>query len=252
LADLVEHYRAEGFVVFDADPRVARWAAAARQVALPIVREPEMQARWLRHGRTWFVGVDVLPNGADGSLGEAPLEGPWETLVEPPEVWHRGQVSVTYEGYPHQGEDESDAAHRFRVGRCAAHVDGLHLEDGRRIIREAHGFILGLPLTTGTASPLMVWPQSHKRMRRALEQAVGGHEVIGRDVTEAYQTARKGCFEDIEPVPVRIVPGQAVLLDRHMLHGVAPWVAGDTLPDEGRMVAYFRPELDEAADWLCG
>jgi hypothetical protein len=36
------------------------------------------------------------------------------------------------------------------------------------------------------------------------------------------------------------------------LHGVAPWSEGAMAPPEGRMVAYFRPELPDtaSAQWL--
>ena len=252
MADLLTQYQRDGFVVFDADPRVARWAAAARGPALKVTLDPEMQARWLRHGKTWFVGVDALPNGPDGAVGGVPLDGPWDDLIAAPGEWHPAQVSVTYKGYPQQDDQDSDAAHRFRLRRCAAHVDGLHLEDGRRIVREPHAFILGIPLNNSTANPLMVWPGSHTRIRQALRETVAQREVMGCDVTESYTSARAACFEDIEPVPIRMEPGQAVLLDRHMLHGVAPWAAGDVLPDEGRMVAYFRPLLRDSSDWLRG
>lgn len=252
MADPTAALARQGFVVFDADPRVAEWVRAARAPAIAATQDPALQARWLRHGRTWFVGVDALANSPDGSIGGVPFRGPWEDLVPRPEKWHRAQLSVTYPGYPQMDQGESDAAHRFRVARCAAHVDGLHLEDGRRIVREVHGFILGLPLTDSDACPLVVWQGSHLSMRRCLSGAIAEGSVIGADVTAAYKSERARIYDTIKPVEVAMRPGQSVLLDRHVLHGVAPWRDTMTCPEEGRMVAYFRPELENADDWLRG
>ena len=70
------------------------------------------------------------------------------------------------------------------------------------------------------------------------------------DLTEGYKTARASVFAQIDPIEVTVVKGQSVLLHRHILHGVAPWKATDSAPDEGRMVAYFRPEYPETDMWL--
>ena len=45
-------------------------------------------------------------------------------------------------------------------------------------------------------------------------------------------------------------PGEAVLLHRHLLHGVAPWGETATAAPEGRMIAYLRPEFTTLRDWL--
>lgn len=239
-------WKALGFAVFDRDLRVAKWAKAAHQVALGVASDPAEKARWLRHGRTWFVGVDALPNEEDGSIGGAALGGPWEALVDPPAHWHRAQLSITYPGYPHQDAGETDAGHRFRIRRHSAHVDGILLEEGRRFLREPHSFVLGLPLNVSDASPLMVWPESHLLIGPALRMA----RQVSEDITEAYKAIRKTCFDTIEPVPVRPVPGQSILLHRHLLHGVAPWLEGDVMPPEGRMIAYFRPQMEILETWF--
>lgn len=251
MPDLAAQFACDGFVVFDADPRVTRWATHAHAAGVAIAADAGMQSKWLRHGKTWFVGVDALANAADGSIDGAPLDGPWCALVEPPAQWHPAQLSVVYEGYPKQDAGESDAAHRFRVNRSAAHVDGLHLEADRRVVREPHSFILGLPLNDSDACPLVVWTGSHSRMRAALGRAIGG-AVIGADVTQAYKTARAEVFETCNRVEVHMSRGQAVLLDRFAVHGVAAWRAGTRMPAEGRMVAYFRPLCANADDWLLG
>ena len=252
MGNLAADFARDGFVVFDADPRVLDWVQAALPIAVAASRDEAEQATWLRHCGTRFVGVDALPNAGDGSIGGVALRGPWERLVTSPDVWHRAQASVTYPGYPQKDEQESESAHRFRVMRDGAHVDGLHLEAGRRVLREPHAFILGLPLNDSDACPLVVWRASHKMMRGALARAIGSDDPIGADVTEAYKAARSKVFEANERVEVQMRPGQAVLLDRFLVHGVTPWRDGMLCPDEGRIVAYFRPEFTNAADWLLG
>ena len=237
----------DGYTVFDHAPEVAAWAAAAYDTGLALLAGNGER----RHGATWFVGVDALPNAPDGSVAEVPLRGPFLQYVRAPDVWHQAQLSVVFPGYPQQDADESDAAHRYRRTRDAAHVDGLLPEgpDKRRHLREPHGFILGLPLNRCAASPLVVWKGSHRIMREAFATAFAGvdPEAWGDvDVTEDYQDARRRVFDTCERTEVQAAPGQAILLDRHVLHGVAPW--GDAA-GEMRMIAYFRP-LIPYADWL--
>ncbi len=244
---------AQGFRVYAAQSSVANWAKAAHRVALRLTANPAIKAANLRHGDTWFVGVDALPNAPDGSIDSVPLMGPWDADLAFAGVWHRAQLSVVYPGYPRQDPDESEAAHRFRRVRHAAHVDGL-LPEGplrRRYLREWHGFILGLPLNVSDAAPLMVWPGSHVVMGQALRDAVGTHDPSTVDLTEPYQAARRAVFEQIDPVPVRALPGQGILLHRHLLHGVAAFEAGHTAPAEGRMIAYLRPQMQKGPQaWL--
>lgn len=238
----------DGFSVIPHDPAVARWAAAAKPAACAVLAKGGER----RHCATWFVGVDALPNAPDGSIGGVPLAGTWRDSIEAPPVWHRAQLSVVFPGYPKQDPGESDAAHRFRRDRDAAHVDGL-LPEGpqkRRHLREPHGFILGLPLDEVTASPLVVWRGSHEMMRAAFRDAFAGIPPAqwgDLDLTEVYQGARRDVFAHCERIEVVAAPGQAILLDRHILHGVAPWAqdAQGTM----RMMAYFRPQIG-IADWL--
>ncbi|KQI73044.1 hypothetical protein AN191_03875 [Loktanella sp. 5RATIMAR09] len=237
-----------GYHVFPHDPAVARWAAAAKLAAIEVLAYGGER----RHGNTWFVGVDALPNAPDGSIGDMPLAGAWQAHVKAPPTWHRAQLSVIFPGYPQQDLGETDAAHRFRRDRDAAHMDGL-LPEGpqkRRHLREPHGFILGLPLDEVHASPLVVWRGSHDIMRAAFRAAFAGippAQWRDVDVTEVYQDARRKVFATCDRIEVVAAPGQAVLLDRHLLHGVAPW-AQDA---QGlmRMVAYFRPQIS-IEDWL--
>lgn len=242
---------APGFRVFPQDAAVLRWAEAAKRSAVDILSDPEICKANLRHGQTWFVGVDALPNPDDGSIGGVPLAGAWQAHVTLPPCWHRAQLSVVYPGYPEQDPDESDANHRYRIHRHAAHVDGL-LPVGperRRYLKEPHGFILGLPLNSTDAAPLMVYPGSHLIMQDAFQALLSGGDPTTIDLTDLYHAARRKVFDTIAPVPVHAEPGQAVLLHRHLLHGVAAWASTDHAPPEGRIIAYFRPQFD-AMTWI--
>ncbi|WP_299285681.1 hypothetical protein [uncultured Tateyamaria sp.] len=238
----------DGFVVFDAEPSVARWAQAAARVARQIAADPAKQAANLRHGDTWFVGVDALPNDVIGAIEGVPLRGPWEDHV-PLLHHHAAQLSIIYPGYPQQDPDQSDANHAYRIKRHAAHVDGL-LPDGperRRYAREFHAYILGLPLNLAPQAPTVIWPGSHVIMQAAIADTIAGREVGEVDLTDAYHAARKEVFAQIEPVPITATPGQSFLIHRFALHGTAPWDGPDG-PE--RTIAFFRPEFDDPADWL--
>ena len=163
-----------------------------------------------------------------------------------------------YPGYPKPRETETEAAYRYRMKRDAAHVDGL-LGVGqpkKRMLKERHAYILGLPLTDcdENASPLVVWEGSHKRLRAAFEDALGHLDEAdweNVDLTAIYQATRQEVFETCPRVKVTAKPGEAYLVHRLALHGVAPWEEGAEAPDEGRMIAYFRPELSSGnRDWL--
>ena len=125
------------------------------------------------------------------------------------------------------------------------------------MLRERHAYILGLPLSEAgpEASPLVVWEGSHHIMHRAFDAALAGvapQEWGKVDLTEIYQAARREVFETCRRVPVHAPPGGAYLVHRLALHGVAPWAPGAEAPEEGRMVAYFRPQFEVCSDdmWL--
>ena len=245
---VAESFARDGYCVFPFERAVADWAAAAAIAGRAVLAEGGER----RHGRTWFVGVDALPNDTDGAVNGVPHCGAWRSFVQAPAQWHRAQLSVVFPGYPRQDPDESDAAHRFRVLKDAAHVDGL-LPEGpsrRRHLREPHSFILGLPLDETEAAPLVVWPGSHRQMGRAFAAAFANVPAADWgevDVTDVYQAARKAVFADCPRVEVNARPGQAILLHRHLLHGVAPWTEG--AKGDMRMIAYFRPQ-GPMQDWL--
>lgn len=231
---------------------LAVWAAAAHRLAVKALADTDQP---LRCGGTWAVGLDLLPNGADGSVAGVPL--PWQTLGLAPVSLHAAQLSTVHPGYPQPSAEESAAAFRFRLTRDSAHLDGL-LAIGpakRRMIKEPHGWILGLPLNVASAdaAPLVVWEGSQRIMQTALKAALAGHprESWGEvDITEAYQAARAEVFASCRRVELPAGPGEATLLHRHLIHGVAPWGPGASAPPEGRIVAYFRPVMASVADWV--
>lgn len=255
---MVAGFAARGWARFPADPALARWTAAALPAALLALAAG---AEPLRCGGTWDVGLDALPNDAAGAVGGVPLAGAAIDAVETLAgrlPLHFAQISSVYPGYPRPWAEESDAAFRYRLTRDAAHVDGLLPvgPDRRRMIREPHAWILGLPLTrTGPgASPPVVWEGSHRIMARTFSEALAGHPTAcwaEVDVTDAYHAARREAFATCERVVLDAGPGEAVLIHRLALHGISPWAEGAEAPPEGRIIAYFRPELPGGiADWL--
>ena len=254
---MVNQLAKDGYMVLPWDRAVASWAMAAHPEALKTTANPAQQDHWLRHGQTWFVGVDALPNAPDGSIGGVALGGAWQDLVQLPTQWHKAQLSVIYPGYPRRDAAETDSAHQFRLTRDAAHLDGLLAEGPgkRRHLREPHSFVLGIGLNAvdAGASPLVVWEGSHHLIRAAFAAAFAGirpADWANVDVTDIYQAARGQVFATCPRRLITPAFGQAVLVHRLAIHGVAPWERGARALPEGRMIAYFRPILVDPADWL--
>ncbi|WP_439140458.1 hypothetical protein [Roseicyclus sp.] len=250
-----------GFAVFAREDAVADWAQAAIAPALAAIRDPAIRKAWLRHGGTWFAGVDLLENDAAGKVGAGPpLAGAALDAAQAvcgPLALHRAQLSVTYPGYPARDAADSDTAHRYRLTRDAAHLDGLLPEgpDKRRHLREPHGYILGVALTGAGAgaAPLVVYAGSHHVMRAAFTAAFLGHGPASwgdLDVTEVYQEARRQCFARCQRVEVVLEAGQSVLVHRMALHGIAPWAENAQAGPDGRIMAYLRPVLPDIGNWL--
>ena len=255
-------FERDGWAVFAFDQQIADWVAHATPAALSAIHAPE-NADWLRCGGTWFAGVNVLENDASGAIiGSGALTGAVVDFLRtrnlPTDNWDKAQISVIYPGYPQPGAQEIEQAFNYRLNRDAAHVDGLLPTgpDRRRVIGEPHAFVLGLPLnrTSADASPMVIWKGSHNLMRAALIDALRGHPETDwpeTDVTEAYHAARRHVFKTCERVEIHAEPEQAYIIDRHTLHGVAPWGPNAIAPPEGRIIAYFCFECPGGIrEWL--
>lgn len=255
-------YFDKGWCRFAHDPALADWICHALHTARGAVEAPG-NAQWLRCGGTWFAGVNVLANDAKGAVGGGPalaghaVDFISDTLGQTGFEWDHAQVSVCYRGYPQPMPSESEAAFRFRRDRDAAHVDGLRREgpDKRRHLREYHGFLLGIPMveTDAGASPLVVWEGSHEIIRETFQAVYEGVPVGqwgGIDVTEIYHAVRRRIFDSCQRVEIAARPGEAYLVHRLCLHGVAPWAPSAKAGPDGRMIVYFRPEIGGPGDWL--
>ncbi|GFE63902.1 hypothetical protein [Litoreibacter roseus] len=254
----LEEFDAQGWIKFSHDPMVANWVRHAAPIAEELVRD-QVKKQALRCGGTWCVGVNLLPNDPDGQLGGGPaLKGRAMDFIKH-KYGHvapldRAQISVIYPGYPRSSDTESAAAFVFRQKRDAAHVDGL-LPVGpnrRRQLMEPHAFVLGIPLNFSRESPMVVWEGSHHIIASAFRAAFDGippSAWADHDITEIYHAARRSCFEQCTRRSVIARPGEAYVVHRCTLHGVAPW--GDTASEAGacRSIAYFRPELADIAVW---
>lgn len=249
-----------GWARFGWDSRTADWTEAAREAGLKALQDPAL-AHWYDCENAWFIGVDALPNDTSGALAGRALEGPAIDALRdsfgPLPPLHPAQLSVIFPGYPKPRRGESAQGIRYRLNRDAAHVDGVLAEGAarRRFVREPHAWVLGLPLTDSSpeAAPMVVWEGSHKIMAAAFRKVFDGHPPAywgDVDVTEVYQAARRAVFESCARVIVHARPGEAYLVHRLALHGVAPW-QGPEAP--GRMIAYFRPEVSGGMSaWLDG
>ncbi|MBO9444615.1 hypothetical protein [Ruegeria sp. R14_0] len=251
----------KGWIRFPYDPVLAKWVDHALPQARASVTDPAFD-QWLDCEGTWFIGVDALDNDSEGRVGLSdPLSGQAMTFVAQHYgqlPLHKGQVSVIYPGYPRPRRGESEAASRYRRNRDAAHVDGLRPmgPDRRRRVDEPHAWILGIPLTEASAdaAPMVLWEGSHKILGPAFARAMQGqprdtlHQI---DITDIYQAARREVFDTCPRIELPAQPGEAYLLHRHCLHGVAPWTDGASAGPDGRMIAYFRPEFaGGVAEWI--
>ena len=257
-----QEFLQRGWQAFEHDEQLLHWVRRALPAARASVHDPAY-AEWLRYRETWFAGVNALPNNARGEVdGSGHLAGnAVEFALSLPTIgnieWDRAQVSVCYPGYPQPTPDQSDTLFRFRRDRDAAHVDGLLPEgpDRRRHLREFHAFILGIPMVdfSANAAPFVVWEGSHHIIRNALAERLvqTPPERWGdEDITDTYQAARLKVFDSCRRVELHAEPGQAFLVHRLCVHGMAPWHSSASAGADGRMICYFRPELANTVDWL--
>jgi hypothetical protein len=251
-----------GWCHFESDSKLLEWVESAVPVAQSVVIDPD-NAKWLRCGDTWFAGVNILPNASDGSVGSGPklggdsVEFIAQALGLSKFDWDKAQVSICYPGYPQRMAIEKEAAFKFRRDRDAAHVDGL-LPEGpnrRRFLREWHGFVLAIPLLDydNDASPFVIWEGSHEVVREAFESLFLNRSPVdwpSIDVTEGYHDIRRKIFDTCRRVEIVAKPGEAYLVHRLALHGVAPWKVAQGSICQERMICYFRPETGAIEQWL--
>jgi len=252
----------DGWCRFAYDPALANWVQHVLPAAMQ-TRFDDAHSQWLRCGGTWFAGVNVLPNDTSGAIaGGPPLTGVAvdflrDQLTISPLEWEAGQVSICYPDYPQPMTGESEAAFRYRRNRCAAHIDGILPEGGkrRRHLREHHQFILGIPLTQydEERAPLVVWERSHEIVRQTLRQCYGelSADLWGDvDITEVYHDLRNQIFDECERIEIVADPGEAYIVHRLALHGIAPWRSPAAADTDCRAICYFRPETSSPEDWL--
>lgn len=260
--ELARAFFDKGWCRIPHDETLKAWVEQSLPAARAAVCDPA-NAQWLRCGGTWFAGVNVLPNDPSGavdggpSLAGAAIDFIKSELGLSDVDWDRAQVSVCYPGYPQPMEEESETAFRYRRDRDAAHLDGLLREgpDRRRFLREHHGFILGIPMVTAGegASPFVVWEGSHEIVRSTFQEVFRDEDPrtwARIDLTEVYRALRRQIFDRCARVSVPARPGEAYVVHRLALHGVAPWAANAQAAADGRMVVYFRPETGGPRTWL--
>jgi len=72
----------------------------------------------------------------------------------------------------------------------------------------------------------------------------------GVDLTEGYQAVRKRAFETCPRVKIVAEPGEAYIVHRHAVHGMAKWDDGAKADPLGRIIVYFRPPTSDLTRWL--
>ncbi len=257
--DAHTEYARKGWHVFDRDARLTRWVNASLGEARKTINDP-INRKWLRHGGTWFAGVNVFNNDALGALGQGPrLHGNAvrfiEELTGKPLALDKGQLSVCYPGYPKPSPAESDLAFAYRCNRDAAHIDGILKEGQERYLREFHDYIFAIPMVDvdHLASPFVVWSGSHSIVRRRLLDALSGYRAAQWSqvpIKQVYQALRKEIFDSCERVEVHLKVGQALVAHRLLLHGTSPWRKNAMASEDGRMMCFFRPATLGIEQWL--
>ncbi|MFT5115945.1 MAG: hypothetical protein ACI8P9_005304 [Parasphingorhabdus sp.] len=260
--DQLSSYLKLGWTQFEFDTNIDVWVRHALPCAKAAIISPDF-AQWFRNNNTWFVGVNALPNDPLGRVGKSShLQGKVTDFIKrlmPDETfqWDQGQISVCYPSYPQPWEGETEAAHQYRLKRDAAHVDGLAREGPqlKRHLREHHAFILGIPLVSAPAdaSPVVIWEGSHQITRDCFKeylQHIHPDNWGDVDVTKRYHELRKQIFHSCNRIELAVQPGECYLIHRLAMHGIAPWRNKQLGYNDGRIICYFRPELDDPGKWL--
>ncbi len=260
LTKQIEQYTNHGFCLFEHDAAILNWVDSVLPAARKAVKAKQNQ-HWFRHGDTWFVGVNVLPNDRYGRLSNGPrLTGTAVNFIEKVITkkslnLDRAQISVCYPEYPLPSSDESDSAFAYRLRRDAAHVDGIMRQGEHRYLVERHDYIFALPVTqfSHDAAPFVVWKGSHKIIQAALSNFLAGFPVAQWNtvpVNDVYNEARKKVFADCQRIELALKPGQSFVGHRHILHGTASWGSSASSGPDGRMLCFFRPESFSIKQWV--
>ena len=251
-----------GWGVFDKEVHILNWANQARKNVCERLLLKDFENDQLRCGGTWFVGVNFLNKDKFGGLDKVAFKGQsvravtrrYSSMLQ---TWDQAQISICYKGYPQPMAGETINAFKYRKNRFNAHVDGI-LPVGiakRRYALEYHAFILGIPLVDYNefAAPVVVWEGSHKIMHNCLSKQLSQFKDSlwkNEDITGIYNEARREIFLKCKPQTVTVPVGGSYLIHRFALHGVMPWKKNGKSGVGGRMIAYFRPQFNEAKSWL--
>ena len=103
------------------------------------------------------------------------------------------------------------------------------------------------------ASPFVLWEGSQEIVRDTFIQFFQGippDTWKSYDLTDCYQQLRRRIFRQCKRVEISMKPGQAFLAHRLALHGIGPWSRTATASRDGRMICYFRPEVEGPWEWL--
>ncbi|MDA9673207.1 hypothetical protein N9U01_02235 [Paracoccaceae bacterium] len=254
----LNEFEHNGWIKFGYDQRLVRWAKLANSKIIAKQKNKESFENSLTCEGTWFVGVDALGNNPDGTLDGIPLQGPFESLMKSYKAHslHSAQISIIFQGYPKPRDQESESSFNFRLKRDAAHIDGLIADfpGGPRKLKEPHAYVLGIPLNQAPkgASPVVVWEGSHHLVSEAFERFFlnrNPNEWVDIDIREVYLETRKRIFKKCKRRILHANLGESYMVHRLCLHGISPWDFKTKNFNEGRKIAYFRPELQDMSSW---
>ncbi len=253
-------YCNKGYCRFARDERLVSWIDSISSAAEAILADPA-HSHWWRCGGTWFAGVNILDNDAQGKYRDSlPLQGAAFDFMQSHILPHiprcnildRAQISVCTFGYPQKDSNDNDEiGYNFRKNRDAAHLDGLLKENNLRFLREYHGYILGIGLNDvdEDSAPVVIYEKSHLYIKEWLSSHFKNTNEPwdNIDLTESYKTIRHEILQSCKRICLPLKKGEALLLHRFSIHGTSPWLSSATIP---RKLAFFRPITTNRKKWL--
>jgi hypothetical protein len=75
------------------------------------------------------------------------------------------------------------------------------------------------------------------------------NEWVDMDIREVYLETRKRIFKKCKRRILHANLGESYMVHRLCLHGISPWDFKTKNFNEGRKIAYFRPELQDFSCW---